>query len=169
MARVNAYGVGLDRNAANYTPLTPLSLLARTAYVYPGRSAVIHGDSEFTWSQVYARCRRLASALAQQGVGPGDTVAVMLPNVPAMYEAHFGIPMTGAVLNTLNTRLDAAAIAFMLEHALDTIISHATTATRTKRRLPASRLPLPVTWEPAATPLTRADLRRPARHHPRAH
>lgn len=117
MARVNAYGVGLDRNAANYAPLTPLSLLARTAYVYPGRSAVIYGDGEFTWSQVYARCRRLASALAQQGVGPGDTVAVMLPNVPAMYEAHFGIPMTGAVLNTLNTRLDAAAIAFMLEHA----------------------------------------------------
>jgi fatty-acyl-CoA synthase len=117
MARVNAYDVGLDRNAANYTPLTPLSLLARTAYIYPRRSAVIHGDSEFTWSEVYARCRRLASALAQEGVGPGDTVAVMLPNVPAMYEAHFGIPMTGAVLNTLNTRLDAAAIAFMLEHA----------------------------------------------------
>lgn len=117
MARVNPYDVGLDRNAANYTPLTPLSLLARTAYVYPRRSAVIHGDSEFTWSEVYARCRRLASALAQRGVGVGDTVAVMLPNVPAMYEAHFGIPMAGAVLNTLNTRLDAAAIAFMLEHA----------------------------------------------------
>ena len=117
MARVNPYDVGLDRNAANYTPLTPLSLLARTAYVYPRRSAVVHGDCEFTWSEVYARCRRLASALAQQGVGVGDTVAVMLPNVPAMYEAHFGIPMTGAVLNTLNTRLDAAAIAFMLQHA----------------------------------------------------
>ncbi|MBI4204566.1 MAG: acyl-CoA synthetase [Betaproteobacteria bacterium] len=117
MARVNPYNAGLDKNTANYTPLTPLSLLARTAYVYPRRSAVIHGDIEFTWSEVYARCRRLASALAQRGVGLGDTVAAMLPNVPAMYEAHFGVPMTGAVLNTLNTRLDAEAIAFMLQHA----------------------------------------------------
>ena len=117
MARVNPYDVGLDRNAANYTPLTPLSLLARTAYVYPRRSAVVHGDREFTWAEVYARCRRLASALTQRGVEAGDTVAVMLPNVPAMYEAHFGVPMTGAVLNALNTRLDAGAIAFMLQHA----------------------------------------------------
>jgi fatty-acyl-CoA synthase len=117
MARVNPYNAGLDKNAANYAPLTPLSLLARTAYVYPRRSAVIHGDIEFTWSEVYARCRRLASALAQRGVGLGDSVAVMLPNVPAMYEAHFGVPMTGAVLNTLNTRLDAETIAFMLQHA----------------------------------------------------
>jgi fatty-acyl-CoA synthase len=117
MARVNPYNVGLDKNAANYTPLTPLSLLARTAYVYPRRSAVVHGDIELSWSEVYARCRRLASALARRGIGLGDTVAVMLPNVPAMYEAHFGVPMTGAVLNTLNTRLDAGAIAFMLRHA----------------------------------------------------
>jgi fatty-acyl-CoA synthase len=117
MARVNPYNVGLDKNAANYTPLTPLSLLARTAYVYPRRSAVVHGDIELSWSEVYARCRRLASALARRGIGLGDTVAVMLPNVPAMYEAHFGVPMTGAVLNTLNTRLDAGAIAFMLQHA----------------------------------------------------
>ena len=117
MARVNPYSVGLDKNAANYTPLTPLSLLARTAYVYPRRSAIVHGDIELSWSEVYARCRRLASALARRGIGLGDTVAVMLPNVPAMYEAHFGVPMTGAVLNTLNTRLDAGAIAFMLQHA----------------------------------------------------
>ncbi|MBI2317860.1 MAG: AMP-binding protein, partial [Betaproteobacteria bacterium] len=117
MARVNPYEVGLAKNAANYTPLTPLSLLARTAYVYPGRSAVIHGDRQLTWSEVYARCRRLASALKQRGVGSGDTVAVMLPNVPAMYEAHFGVPMAGAVLNTLNTRLDPESIVFMLQHA----------------------------------------------------
>jgi len=117
LARDNPYNVGLDKNAANYTPLSPLSLLARTAYVYPQRVAVIHGARRLTWSEVYARCRRLASALKQHGIGAGDTVAAMLPNVPAMYEAHFGVPMAGAVLNTLNTRLDADAIAFMLEHA----------------------------------------------------
>jgi len=116
MARVNPYNVELDKNAANFTPLSPLSLLARTAYVYPGRIAVIHGDVRFNWSEVYARCRRLASALKARGIGVGDTVAAMLPNVPEMYEAHFGVPMVGAVLNTLNTRLDAEAIAFMLEH-----------------------------------------------------
>jgi len=117
MARVNPYNIGLDKNAANYTPLSPLSLLARTAYVYPQRLGVIHGDWQLTWSEVYRRCRRLASALRQRGIGAGDTVATMLPNVPAMYEAHFGVPMAGAVLNTLNTRLDADAIAFMLDHA----------------------------------------------------
>ena len=117
MIRVNPYQVDLDKNAANYTPLTPLSLLARTAYVYPKRAAVVHGEQRYSWSDVYARCRRLASALKQSGIGAGDTVAAMLPNVPAMYEAHFGVPMTGAVLNTLNTRLDADAIAFMLGHA----------------------------------------------------
>ena len=117
MARGTLYDVGLGRNAANYTPLSPLSLLARTAYIYPRRVAVIHGNWQLTWSEVYARCRALASALKSRGVGAGDTVAVMLPNVPAMYEAHFGVPMAGAVLNTLNTRLDAEAIAFMLDHA----------------------------------------------------
>ncbi len=116
MAGTNPYNIGLDKNPANYTPLTPLSLLARTAYVYPQRIAVIHGDWQLTWSDVYARCRRLASALKTFGVGAGDTVAAMLANVPAMYEAHFGVPMAGAVLNTLNTRLDADAIAFMLRH-----------------------------------------------------
>src|SRR6185295_2706175 len=92
------------------------SFLERAAYVYPKRTAVIHGAHRQTWSETYARCRRLASALAKRGLGPGDTVAAMLPNTPPMYEAHFGVPMTGAVLNTLNTRLDAEAIAFMLEH-----------------------------------------------------
>lgn len=117
MGRVNPYDTGLDKNPANYTSLTPLTFLARTAYVYPARPAVVHGERVLTWAEVYARCKRLASALAQRGVVEGDTVAVMLPNVPAMYEAHFGVPMTGAVLNTLNTRLDANAIAFMLHHA----------------------------------------------------
>ena len=116
MARINLYDVGLDKNAANYTPLSPLSLLARTAYIYPARIAVVHGDWQLTWREVYARCRRLASALNQRGIGAGDTVAVMLPNVPAMYEMHFGVAMAGAVVNTLNTRLDAETIAFMLGH-----------------------------------------------------
>ena len=112
----NAYDQGMERNRANHTALSPLSFLARTASVYPNRLSIIHGNSRFTWAQTYARCKRLASALAKRGVGMGDTVAVMLPNTPPMFEAHFGVPMTGAVLNTLNTRLDAEAIAFMLDH-----------------------------------------------------
>ena len=110
------YESGLDKNTANYTALTPVSFLAKAAYVYPERIAVIHGDVRRDWRETYARCRRLASSLAQRGISVGDTVAVMLPNVPAMFEAHFGVPMTGAVLNTLNTRLDAEAIAFTLQH-----------------------------------------------------
>jgi fatty-acyl-CoA synthase len=106
----------LEKNAANYAPLTPLSFLERAAYVYPARVAVIHGAERYTWGETYARCRRLASALARRGIGYGDTVAAMLPNTPPMYEAHFGVAMAGAVLNTLNTRLDPEAIAFMLEH-----------------------------------------------------
>ena len=117
MALPNPYATGLDRNAANHTPLTPLSLIARAAYTYPDQLAVVHGERRYTWGQTYARCRRLASALTRAGVGSGDTVAVMAANTPEMFEAHFGVPMTGAVLNTLNTRLDAEAIAFMLEHA----------------------------------------------------
>ncbi|MFO1318804.1 MAG: acyl-CoA synthetase [Burkholderiales bacterium] len=116
MRRRTAYDEGLDRNAANYVPLSPISFLARTAEVYPDRVAVIHGDWRLTWRDVSERSRRLASALEKRGIGPGDTVAVMLANTPQMIEAHFGIPMTGAVLNTLNTRLDASALAFMLEH-----------------------------------------------------
>ena len=106
----------LEKNAANYAPLTPLSFLERAAYVYPERVSVIHGAERYTWGETYARCRRLASALAKRGIGVGQTVAAMLPNTPPMYECHFGVAMTGAVLNTLNTRLDAEAIAFMLEH-----------------------------------------------------
>ncbi|MDI9332576.1 MAG: acyl-CoA synthetase [Alphaproteobacteria bacterium] len=110
------YDQGLNKNAANFVPLSPLSFIERSAAVFPDRVALIYGEQRQSWRQTYERCRRLASALARHGVGRGDTVAAMLPNVPAMYEAHFGVPMTGAVLNTLNTRLDAEAIAFMLQH-----------------------------------------------------
>ena len=116
MTTPNPYDVGLDRNAANFVALSPLSYLERAARVYPACVALVHGALRQTWAQTFTRCRQLASALAQRGVGKGDTVAAMLPNVPAMYEAHFGVPATGAVLNTLNTRLDAEAIAFMLSH-----------------------------------------------------
>ncbi|MBM3391655.1 MAG: acyl-CoA synthetase [Betaproteobacteria bacterium] len=112
----NPYQSGLDRTAANYTPLSPLSFLERTASVYPQRTSVIHGARRYTWAETYARCRRLASALAARGIGRNDTVAAMLANTPEMAECHFGVPMAGAVLNTLNTRLDAEAIAFMLDH-----------------------------------------------------
>ena len=116
MTRVNPYDCDLERNPANYTPLTPMSLIARTAYTYPQHLAVVHGERRYTWSEIYSRSRRLASALARAGIGVGDTVAVMAANTPEMVEAHFGVPMTGGVLNTLNTRLDAEAIAFMLKH-----------------------------------------------------
>ncbi len=113
---MNPFEQDLDRNAANYAPLSPISLIARTAYTYPAHPAVIHGARRYTWCETYARCRQLASALARAGIGVGDTVAVMAANTPEMVEAHFGVPMTGGVLNTLNTRLDADAIAFMLRH-----------------------------------------------------
>jgi len=106
----------LPRTAANYAPLSPLSFLARTAAVYPDRLAVVHGERRLSWRETYARCRRLASALASRGIGKGDTVAVMAPNIPAALEAHFGVPMAGAVLNTLNIRLDAETIAYILKH-----------------------------------------------------
>lgn len=112
----SAYLLGLDKNHANYAPLTPLTFIERAAYVYPDRLAVVHGAERYTWKETYARCRRLASALARRGIGRNDTVAVIAPNTPPMYEAHFGIPMIGAVLNTLNTRLDPPTIAFMLRH-----------------------------------------------------
>ncbi len=111
-----AYEIDLDRNEANYTPLTPVSLIARAAFVYPDHPAVIHGERRHTWAETYARARRLASALKRAGIGNGDTVAIMAANTPEMVEAHFGVPMSGGVLNTLNTRLDAEAIGFMLKH-----------------------------------------------------
>ncbi|HSH07001.1 MAG TPA: acyl-CoA synthetase [Burkholderiales bacterium] len=112
----NPYEQDLEQNPANYAPLTPLSFIERAARVYPDQVAVIHGDARYTWRETDTRARRLGAALAKRGIGVGDTVAAMLPNVPPMVEAHFGVPMTGAVLNTLNTRLDAEAIAFMLDH-----------------------------------------------------
>ena len=112
-----AYDTDLDRNAANFQPLTPLGFLERSAAIFPDRLAVVHGALRRTYRDLYARTRRLASALAVHGVGKNDTVTVMLANTPAMLECHFGVPMAGAVLNTLNTRLDAAIIAFTLDHA----------------------------------------------------
>jgi len=113
----NPYEIGLDKNPANYAALTPLGFIAWSARVCPTRVAVIHGDRRFTWAETYARARRLASALAKRDIGFGATVSTLLANTPEMYEAHFGVPMAGAVLNTINTRLDASAIAFMLQHA----------------------------------------------------
>jgi len=117
MAAGNPYERDLDKNEANYQTLTPLSFLPRAAAVYPKRIAVIHGDWRLTWAEVFARAKRLASALKKRGIAEGETVAIMAPNVPQMFEAHFGVPVTSAVLNTLNIRLDAAAIAFILDHA----------------------------------------------------
>ena len=114
---MSVYETDLDKNAANYQPLTPLSFLARSAAVYPNQVAIIHGSQRTTYAQFYARCRQLASSLAKAGLKKGDTVSVLLANTPAMLECHYGVPMTGAVLNTLNTRLDAATIAFSLGHA----------------------------------------------------
>ena len=107
---------GLGRGPANSTPLTPLAFLPRTAAIHPERTAVVHGDRRITYAQLHARARRLASALAARGVGEGDTVSVLLPNVPAMLEAHHGVPMLGAVLNAINTRLDQRTIAYILGH-----------------------------------------------------
>src|SRR5881394_4652126 len=116
-AAQNQYSIGLDKNAANYVPLTPLSFLERSAAVYPDHVSTVYEGRSFTWSETYARCRRFASWLAGRGIGDGDTVAAMLPNVPAMNEVHFAVPMAGAVLNALNIRLDARSIAFQLDHS----------------------------------------------------
>jgi fatty-acyl-CoA synthase len=115
-ASQNQYDLGLDKTPANYVPLTPLSFLARAAAVYPNHTSAVYEGRTFTWSETYARCRRFASFLAKRNIGRGDTVAAMLPNIPAMNELHFAVPMAGAVLNALNIRLDAASIAFQLDH-----------------------------------------------------
>ena len=116
METENKFDQHLGKRPANYTPLTPLSFLDRSAAVYPNKTAVIHGDMRFSYRTFYTRCRRLASALKKRGIGIGDTVAVMAPNTPPLLEAHYGIPMCGAVLNALNIRLDAGTVAFVLEH-----------------------------------------------------
>src|ERR1700693_5223566 len=110
------YDTDLKRNAANFQPLTPLSFLARAAEIYPDQTAIVHGARSWTYREFYARARQFASALVKRGVKRGDTVAGVLPNVPAMLEAHYGVAMAGAVFNTINTRLDAAIIAFTLDH-----------------------------------------------------
>ena len=112
----NPFEENLDRNAANYVPMTPISFLARTAAVFPTRTSVIDGDRRFTWAETRERCHRLASALAKRGVGKGKTVAVMAPNITAAFEASLAVPMTGGVLNAMNVRLDAPTIAFILDH-----------------------------------------------------
>jgi len=113
----NPYSIGLGKNPANYEPLTPTRFLERAAQAYPDHVAIIHGLRRDTYRDFYARARRLASALASRGIGPGDTVSVMLSNTPSMLEAHYAVPMTGAILHSLNTRLDAPIVAFQLDHA----------------------------------------------------
>ncbi|GAA5183008.1 acyl-CoA synthetase [Niveibacterium umoris] len=115
--QVSPYANGLDMCAANHVALSPLTFVERAAYIYPERPAVVHGQRRYTWAQTFARAKRLASALRGRGVGKSDTVAVVLNNTPEMYECHFGVPGCSAVLNTINTRLDAEAIAFILNHA----------------------------------------------------
>src|SRR5260221_14207266 len=113
---MNPFETDLDKNAANFVPLSPLGFLARSAAIYPARPSVIHGTRRYNWAETYRRCRRFAGALAGRGIGKGDTVAIMAPNVPELFEAHFAVPMIGAVLNAINTRLDAETIAFILDH-----------------------------------------------------
>lgn len=112
----NPFQLGLDKNQANYVPLTPITFLERAASVYPQHTSIIHGDLRYTWGETAARCTKLASALSRNGVGVGDTVAVMAPNTPAIFESHFGVPMSGGVLSTLNVRLEANTLAYILEH-----------------------------------------------------
>src|SRR4029453_2248378 len=112
-----AYDTDLDRNPANFQPLTPLTFLERAASVFPDRTPIIHGRRRWTYADFYARARRLASALAKHGIKRGDSVSVVLANTPPMLDAHYGVPMTGAVLNSINPRLDATIVAFTFDHA----------------------------------------------------
>lgn len=114
---MNLFDMSLDKNPANYVSLSPLTFLKRSADVYPNKIACIHGEQRMTWRETYQRCVKLAAALSAQGIGKGDTVSAMLPNIPAMFELHFAVPMLGAVLHSINTRLDAESVAFQLDHA----------------------------------------------------
>jgi fatty-acyl-CoA synthase len=138
------FDAGLERRDANYVPLTPIDFIARAADVYGDRLAVVHGDVRRTWRETYERTRRLASALQRAGIGKGDTVAALLPNIPPMIEAHFGVPMAGAVLNTLNTRLDSASILYMLRHgeakALIVDTEYGEVARRVAQEIPTVRI-----------------------------
>ncbi|WP_370298435.1 acyl-CoA synthetase [Pontibacterium sp.] len=118
----NPYELGLEQNAANYAALTPLSFIERAAFVYPEQTATVHGQVRRNWAETYTRCRQLASALQKHGIEKGDTVSVVAPNLPEVFESHFGVPMSGAVLNAINIRLDAEAIAFILQHAESKVI-----------------------------------------------
>src|SRR3546814_4340964 len=122
MDGTNPFETELGRGPADPVPLSPLSFLPRAAAVYPGRCAVVHGETRYTWAEVYERCRRLASALSKRGIGKGDTVAIMAPNTPTCLEAHFGVPAAGAVLNALNVRLDAATNGHLLTHGAATVL-----------------------------------------------
>lgn len=117
MEQPHIYNLGLDKNPANYTPLTPISFLERSASIFPNKVAQIHHTTKYTWAETFARCKKLASALNKAGVKKGETVAFLSPNITPLFEAHFGVPMAGAVLNAINTRLDADAISFILQHA----------------------------------------------------
>lgn len=116
MSQQTLYTTGLDKNPANYVPLSPLTFLERAALVFPQHTSIVHGDQRYTWAETYRRCRQLASALTKRGIGLGDTVSIVGFNTTQMYEAHFGVPMTGAVLHSINTRLDADTVAFQLQH-----------------------------------------------------
>src|ERR1700751_1975761 len=121
-AKQSQYDIGLDKTPANFVPLTPLSFIARSAAGFPTPLCAVYEGRSYTWAETLERCRRFASYLSSKGIGEGDTVAAMLPNVPAMNELHFAVPMTGAVLNALNIRLDAPSIAFQLDHGAAKII-----------------------------------------------
>mgnify|MGYP000005832971 CR=1 FL=1 len=118
----NPYNTDLDRTPANFQPLTPLTFLERAAMVFPDHTAIIHGALRRSYATFYARSRQLASALSQSGIKRGDTVSALLPNTPAMLECHYGVPMCGAVLHSVNTRLDASVIAFQLDHAMSKVV-----------------------------------------------
>lgn len=133
MASTNIYATGLDKTPANYVPISPLTFVERAAATFPQHTSLVHGTRRYTWAETYERCCRLASALAQRGIGVGDTVSIMGFNTPQMYEAHFGVPMTGAVLHSINTRLDAPAIAFQLQHCEAKILLTDTEASKTMR------------------------------------
>ncbi len=146
MSTRNIYEISLDRNSANHVALSPLGFIERAAAVYPHYPALVHGDIRRDWVTTYRRSRQLASALQQRGIGHGDTVALMLPNIPEMYEAHFGIPMCGATINTMNIRLDAKTIAFMLQHGeakvLFTDREFSTTIGKALQLMPEEKHPL---------------------------